>query len=429
MSSSKHINGKTYYEILRLPTTCTVEEIKKAYKQLQLKHHPDKTRGLPQDERSASEALSKAINSAYEVLGDEYKRRSYDRSFCTSTTPPASSHPSTPSHQPKPPTPPTPPKTPKPQYHDESDRFSPFEPETTSQSLHFSSVRWKFSIHLNPRFESTTWGPNYTWDDENNILIFIKLAKQTPRAPPILSPNDISLSISRTPDGRTITKLESYYKHRMTDQGPELNLWIKVFTNPHAAFLPKSWQFEWDIEAWKDAVPPNPTCQQYGTNLYFWHEPPNDTAPRPTREMMRDRDMKPAETLRFARLGVPQFVTTGNVSMYRVAAFGYQTDGTDLPHTPQHAGIKYPQSSQQGRNTAKQAPQSSSSSRKSYPRAQSSQRYAPYKVPTQVPDPVSRAGIQKRWMERIEKARAGRRPGFLQKTVELRVESARVEGV
>lgn len=61
-----------YYEILDIKKTATEEEIKKAYKKLALKYHPDKN---PSKE---GEKEFKKINEAYEVLSDKNKRANYD---------------------------------------------------------------------------------------------------------------------------------------------------------------------------------------------------------------------------------------------------------------------------------------------------------------------------------------------------------------
>lgn len=60
-----------YYSILGVSRNATPEEIKKAYRKLAHQYHPDKGGG--------SDAKFKEINEAYQVLGDEKKRKQYDQ--------------------------------------------------------------------------------------------------------------------------------------------------------------------------------------------------------------------------------------------------------------------------------------------------------------------------------------------------------------
>ena len=66
---------KDYYRILGVEREASREEIKKAYRKLALQYHPDRNLG---DARC--EDRLKEINGAYQVLGDEEKRRRYDLS-------------------------------------------------------------------------------------------------------------------------------------------------------------------------------------------------------------------------------------------------------------------------------------------------------------------------------------------------------------
>ncbi len=67
------VDFKDYYSILGVPRAATEAEIKKAFRQLARKHHPDVAR-----DKKASEEKFKEINEAYEVLSDPAKRRKYD---------------------------------------------------------------------------------------------------------------------------------------------------------------------------------------------------------------------------------------------------------------------------------------------------------------------------------------------------------------
>jgi len=66
--------GKDYYKILGLDRNATSDEIKKAYRKMALKYHPDRNKG-----DKNSEAKFKETAEAYEVLGDSQKKSTYDR--------------------------------------------------------------------------------------------------------------------------------------------------------------------------------------------------------------------------------------------------------------------------------------------------------------------------------------------------------------
>lgn len=65
--------SNNFYDILWVPKTASQEEIKKAYRKLAMKHHPDRNK---QDKES--EKKFKEVNEAYNVLSDEQKRKQYD---------------------------------------------------------------------------------------------------------------------------------------------------------------------------------------------------------------------------------------------------------------------------------------------------------------------------------------------------------------
>lgn len=65
---------RDYYEILEVPKGATAEEIKKAYRKVALKFHPDRNQG----DKAAEEKFKEAAE-AYEVLSDQQKRAQYDQ--------------------------------------------------------------------------------------------------------------------------------------------------------------------------------------------------------------------------------------------------------------------------------------------------------------------------------------------------------------
>lgn len=64
---------KDYYKILGVPKSATTDEIKKAYRKLAVKYHPDKNQG-----NKKAEELFKEANEANEVLSNPEKRKKYD---------------------------------------------------------------------------------------------------------------------------------------------------------------------------------------------------------------------------------------------------------------------------------------------------------------------------------------------------------------
>jgi curved DNA-binding protein len=66
--------GTDYYKLLGLKKDATSDEIKKAYRKLAMKYHPDKNKG-----DKAAEEKFKQISEAYAVLSDKEKRQQYDQ--------------------------------------------------------------------------------------------------------------------------------------------------------------------------------------------------------------------------------------------------------------------------------------------------------------------------------------------------------------
>jgi len=65
--------SESFYKILGVNEKASKDEIKRAYRSLSLKHHPDKNKG-----DKMSESVFQKISEAYETLGDEQKREEYD---------------------------------------------------------------------------------------------------------------------------------------------------------------------------------------------------------------------------------------------------------------------------------------------------------------------------------------------------------------
>jgi molecular chaperone DnaJ len=70
------MSKRDYYETLGVPKNASDEEIKKAYRKLAMKHHPDRNQG---DEAKGAEAKFKEAKEAYEMLSDPQKRAAYDQ--------------------------------------------------------------------------------------------------------------------------------------------------------------------------------------------------------------------------------------------------------------------------------------------------------------------------------------------------------------
>lgn len=68
------MNKRDYYDILEISRSASTDEIKKAYRKLSRKYHPD----MAPDDKTADQKF-KEVQEAYEILRDENKRKQYDQ--------------------------------------------------------------------------------------------------------------------------------------------------------------------------------------------------------------------------------------------------------------------------------------------------------------------------------------------------------------
>ena len=71
--------GNDYYKILGVEKDATPDQIKKAYRKIAIKYHPDKWGDAPEAERKDAEEKFKKAAEAYSVLSDADKRSRYDQ--------------------------------------------------------------------------------------------------------------------------------------------------------------------------------------------------------------------------------------------------------------------------------------------------------------------------------------------------------------
>jgi DnaJ domain len=81
--------GVTYYEVLGVPPTASVVDIRRAYVDLARRHHPDFHTTAQAQDRADAERQMQQINEAWLVLGDAKRRGAYDLSLAGPTAPAA----------------------------------------------------------------------------------------------------------------------------------------------------------------------------------------------------------------------------------------------------------------------------------------------------------------------------------------------------
>ena len=70
---------RDYYDVLGVDRGASADEIKKAYRKMAIKYHPDKYAQSSEEERKAAEEKFKEAAEAYDVLSDQDKRAKYDQ--------------------------------------------------------------------------------------------------------------------------------------------------------------------------------------------------------------------------------------------------------------------------------------------------------------------------------------------------------------
>eukprot|EP00930_Biecheleria_cincta_P078617 TRINITY_DN66167_c0_g1_i1.p1 TRINITY_DN66167_c0_g1~~TRINITY_DN66167_c0_g1_i1.p1 ORF type:complete len:315 (-),score=46.63 TRINITY_DN66167_c0_g1_i1:159-1079(-) len=78
-AAANFVVNARYYDILGVEASVTAQELKKAYRQLALKWHPDKHASEPEEERKEAEEKFREISLAYDTLSDPERRRIYDQ--------------------------------------------------------------------------------------------------------------------------------------------------------------------------------------------------------------------------------------------------------------------------------------------------------------------------------------------------------------
>ncbi len=73
--------SKTHYEVLELPATATSEEIKRSFRALIARYHPDKVQHLGKEFQDMAAERAAELTEAYRILSDAGRRGSYDRTL------------------------------------------------------------------------------------------------------------------------------------------------------------------------------------------------------------------------------------------------------------------------------------------------------------------------------------------------------------
>ncbi|KAF2256166.1 DnaJ-domain-containing protein [Trematosphaeria pertusa] len=337
---------KTHYEILNLPRIATLEQIKRAYRKVQLQSHPDKTGDLPQSKRKELEAISKAANAAYEVLSDAGARRKYDKSlgFTTSSHPyghkpsSKSTSPSTP-----PPPPPAPPSSPPPRPAPAPPKHTAYPnclTEATYRYMYTSTGTvidiaisdWRLHLNLSSKFRflndvTERFSPA---SDTDTVSFEIGLQRDL-ESPEAHSPtiNELTVKIHSIPSARhRISALQTLFRECAASSSlTTTTLTVRITAEPcqaGEAIFP--WEFGFDFDMSTLVV-----ARNRGTCLMFSREEPPAYMETylgpdsPNYELMKDKRLKADG---FAELFAERLLRMryGEVEMWRCAAVGYRRE-------------------------------------------------------------------------------------------------------
>ena len=72
---SEILSGRDFYKILEIPRSANAKQIKKAFRKLAKKYHPDKN---PEEKQKWAKEKFSEISNAYEVLSDPKQKEKYD---------------------------------------------------------------------------------------------------------------------------------------------------------------------------------------------------------------------------------------------------------------------------------------------------------------------------------------------------------------
>jgi len=115
-SSRSRVTQKTHYENLELPPTASAEEIKKSFRTLIARYHPDKVQHLGKEFQDMAADRAAELTEAYRILSDPGRRAEYDRTLGAAPAAAAAAAPPAAAPSPAEPPPPAP------------DRTAPYEP-------------------------------------------------------------------------------------------------------------------------------------------------------------------------------------------------------------------------------------------------------------------------------------------------------------